>query len=82
MRCPRPACNSPDVCTRATRDADTPTVPIALRGLNITRRKRVCLDCGWTFFTIEMLEIDFDELRKPPGRLETPNIRLRPGGRV
>lgn len=61
-------------CTGKTRIAksskgDSPTIAKGYQGLNVTRRYHVCCSrrCGASFWTIEMLETDFDQLKVPPG---------------
>ncbi len=80
MRCPHQHCNSPDTTNIGSHYDGSPNRPLpqALQGLNIVRRRRRCLTCTRIFFTIEMLENDFNELKRPPGRLESQNVRIRP----
>lgn len=58
MQCPEPQCNGylTAVNTMPTKH---------LEGLNIKRRWRKCDTCHKRFATIEMLEDDFDRLKKP-----------------
>lgn len=80
MHCPEPHCNSTNTKVTDTYHDNVPSRPLPkqLQGLNVQRRRIRCLDCHSSFFTIEMLENDFDNMRRPPGRLETQNIRMRP----
>lgn len=63
MRCP--SCGSDDTGVLRTYGAQGRELPGELRGLVLMRRRRACFDCNGRFFTIEMPEEDFDELRKP-----------------
>lgn len=43
-------------------------LPASLAGLNIIRRGRKCTRCGSNYTTIELLEEEFDQLKRPPRR--------------
>ena len=73
-----PLCASPSTKTLATR---TPSGKrpqrVDLVGVNVTRREILCRNCGHRFWTIEMLEQDFDKLPKPEA-MEGVKEDLRP----
>lgn len=69
MWCPREGCRSGNNHVLSSRNQDSPRLPASLKGLNITRRYYQCDDCEKRFSTIEMLEEEFDDLKRPK-RLE------------
>lgn len=82
MRCPRASCNSSRTKVLHTYKSGRPggdLITRELRGLNVSRRLYECLECEKRFATVEMLESDFDDMKRPPGRLETPRITIRKG---
>lgn len=62
MQCPKEQCSCPDSTATKTYNAHHPSLKQSLRGLNVTRRQRKCVRCGVTFFTIELLEQDYERL--------------------
>ncbi len=63
MNCP--VCKDPRSRVLRTDGPDSEKIPIDLRGLNIERRQRICSACAKTYFTLEMLEDEFNLLKKP-----------------
>jgi len=62
MICPK--CNQLTTTVRRTQGARGRLLPGELRNLGIMRRRRLCLACNYKFFTIELLEAEFDALRQ------------------
>lgn len=77
MNCPRQSCQSPNTSVTRTFKSHSPQMTKALMGLNVNRRHMRCDECGEVFTTVEMLESEFDEMRRPPGRLEVERGRVR-----
>lgn len=51
-------------------DKDQRDWPKRLEGANVIRRRRQCSACGYKWFTVEIVEDDFEMLRAKTGRLE------------
>jgi len=49
------------------------------RGLNIKRRRIRCDSCKEIFYTVELVEQEFQHLRRKTGRLEVVQAQVRPG---
>jgi len=61
MFCPRSQCNSSNLRTHHTFNHDNPALKQAYKGLNIMRRQKHCLNCGFKFFSLEILETEYDK---------------------
>lgn len=77
MRCPTLTCNSHNVASErkygAFRGDSNRTKYI---GMNVDRRRYVCLDCSNSFYTIEALESDFSANYHNSSTIETKS-RIR-----
>jgi len=66
-----PNCDGNDVRVTGTYGPRHAQLSRQLVGLNVIRRRIKCRECEGNFFTIEMIEDDFDKLKKPAGTLDT-----------
>lgn len=76
VRCPKFNCGSEQLRTVATREDES--LPQTLQQYNLKRRRRACR-YGHRFFTVEIIEADFEQLVSERGRLEPimPGVRGR-----
>lgn len=74
MRCPNVICQATETVTLSTGNPDTEglLIPKELTGVNLTRRRKRCVVCKQTFYTVEISEADYLFLRQKTGRLESP----------
>lgn len=74
MQCPK--CGNLNSGTVFLQGPTRP-LPLQLRGLPLQRRRRRCLRCAELFWTVEILEDDFDRLKKPSTLAEPHQADLR-----
>lgn len=78
MKCPNPKCESTNIIVKTTfKESHNRGLTKELQGLNINRRRYKCKNCGESLYTIEMLESDFETLKRPTGRLSQHINRIR-----
>ena len=77
MVCPRAKCGSERLHVTHHYNCNHERLPRDLRGLNVTRRRLQCLECGFRFWSIELPEEEYDELKRPPSRLAQQHAKLR-----
>lgn len=62
MRCPNITCRSSEIeSLRKYKAEDSDANRVKYKGMNLDRRRYMCNGCKKSFYTIELMEVDFEQ---------------------